>query len=163
VTPHRVSPGPGQESVWDYPRPPRLEAVSERVQVLLDGAVIASTTRALRVLETSHPLVYYFPPQDVRMALFEETARRSYCEWKGEARYLTLRAEGRLVRDVAWFYPAPAAAFRELAGHLAFFLDPLVGLVGEERALAQPGRFYGGWVTSRVVGPFKGEPGTEGW
>jgi uncharacterized protein (DUF427 family) len=161
--PRRAPAGPGQESVWDYPRPPRLEAVSRTIRVLLDGEVLAETTRALRVLETSHPPVYYLPREDVRMDLLEETERRSSCEWKGEARYFTVRAGGRALRDAAWSYPRPAERFGPLAGHLAFYLDPLEGWVGEERARPQPGRFYGGWVTSEVVGPFKGDPGTGGW
>ncbi len=159
----RIPPGPGQESVWDYPRPPRLEPVPERIRVELAGVVLADTTRALRVLETSHPPVYYLPRADVRMDHFEETADRSFCEWKGSASYFTLRHGALVVPKVAWSYPAPAPAFAALAGHLAFYLDPLVGSVGGERARAQPGRFYGGWVTSKVVGPFKGEPGTMGW
>ncbi len=163
MNPLRRPPGPGQESVWDYPRPPRLEEVSARLRVLLDGTTVADTSRAFRVLETSHPPVYYLPPGDVRMELLEETARRSFCEWKGEARYYTVRAGEKLLQNVAWSYPQPTPAFRSLAGSLAFYLDPLVGFVDEERALPQPGGFYGGWVTSRVVGPFKGEPGTQGW
>jgi len=158
-----MPPGPGQESVWDYPRPPRLEPEPERVRVLLDGAVVAETARALRVLETSHPPVYYLPRPDVRMAHLVASARASFCEWKGQARWFSLRLGGRLLRDVAWSYPEPAAPFGPLAGHLAFYLDPLEGWVGEERARPQPGRFYGGWVTARIAGPFKGEPGTEGW
>jgi len=160
---HRTIPGPGQESVWDYPRPPRLEPVTERVRVLLDGAVIAESARALRVLETSHPPVYYLPPQDLRTDLLEEPARGSFCEWKGQARYFTLRKGPQPLRNVAWSYPEPMAPYRALAGSLAFYLDPLEGWVGEEQARPQPGRFYGGWVTSKVVGPFKGEPGTESW
>lgn len=156
-------PGPGQESVWDYPRPPRLEPVPERVRVLLDGEVVADTKRALRVLETSHAPAYYLPPEDVRPGLLVPSPRRSFCEWKGDAGYFTLRAGERLLPEVAWSYPAPTGAFLQLAGHLAFYLEPLEGFVGEERARPQPGRFYGGWVTSKVVGPFKGEPGTEGW
>ena len=163
TTPRRITPGPGQESVWDYPRPPRLEPVPERIQVVLDGQTIADTRRALRVLETSHPPVYYVPREDVRMEHLEECVDRSFCEWKGDARYFTLRLGGRLLRNVAWSYPEPSADFRALAGHLAFYLDPLVGMVGDEQARAQPGRFYGGWVTSRVVGPFKGEAGSGGW
>jgi uncharacterized protein (DUF427 family) len=159
----RTPPGPGQESVWDYPRPPRLERVPKRIRVLLEGAAVADTGRALRVLETSHPPVYYLPREHVRMELLEESARRSSCEWKGQARYFTLRQGPRLLRDVAWSYPEPTAPFRLLAGHLAFYLGPLEGWVGDERARPQPGRFYGGWLTSRVAGPFKGEPGSEGW
>jgi uncharacterized protein (DUF427 family) len=159
----RVAPGPGQESVWDYPRPPRLEPVAERVRLLLGDLTVADTTGALRVLETSHPPVYYLPPADIRMDLIEPAGGSSYCEWKGVARYHALRSGERRLDKVAWSYPEPTPAFRALAGYLAFYLDPLAGFVGDEEARPQPGRFYGGWVTSRVVGPFKGEPGTGGW
>ncbi len=163
MNPRAIRPGPGQESVWDYPRPPRLAAEPARIRVLLDGETVADTRRALRVLETSHPPVYYLPPDDVRMDLLEEAAERSYCEWKGEARYYTLRHRVHVLRNVAWSYPDPTPAFRGLAGHVAFYLEPLVGMVADERARPQPGRFYGGWVTSSIVGPFKGEPGSGGW
>lgn len=159
----RVEPGPGQESVWDYPRPPRVELVTERVCVLLDGEVVAETTRAQRVLETSHPPVYYIPRDDVRAGALEDAPGSSFCEWKGRARYHTVRLGGRTLLRVAWSYPDPTPAFAAIRDHVAFYLDPLVGVVGDERATPQPGRFYGGWVTSRVVGPFKGEPGTAHW
>jgi uncharacterized protein (DUF427 family) len=163
MTGRRQTPGPGQESVWDYPRPPRFEPVPDRIRVFLDGEVVADTSCALRVLETSHPPVYYLPPADVRMELLSPSPRRSFCEWKGDAHYFTIRNGKRQLRDVAWSYPAPTVAFLPLAGYMAFYLEPLEGFVGGERALPQPGLFYGGWVTSKVVGPFKGEPGTSGW
>ena len=163
MKPKRVPPGPGQESVWDYPRPPRLASVPERIQLLWDGEAVADSRRALRVLETSHPPVYYLPSADVRMELATQTARRSFCEWKGEAVYFTFRKGQTILPEIAWSYPAPSASFAALAGHLAFYLDPLVGLVDEERARPQPGHFYGGWVTSRIAGPFKGDPGSAGW
>ena len=130
---------------------------------MLDGVVVADTRRALRVLETSHPPVYYVPREDVHMELFEDAPGASFCEWKGSARYHTLRHGDRVLTKVAWSYATPTAAFAALAGHLAFYLEPLEGFVGDEPATPQPGRFYGGWVTSKVVGPFKGEPGTSGW
>lgn len=160
----RVVPGPGQESVWDYPRPPRVEAVSERLRVLVDGEPLADTVRGLRVLETAGPPVYYFPRDDVRLDRLVASPHRTYCEWKGSATYFSYEHEGRRIDNVAWSYEAPSAGYEAIAGRLAFYGGRVdEAWVGEERATPQPGRFYGGWVTSRVVGPFKGEPGTEGW
>ena len=152
------------ESVWDYPRPPRVERVPERVRVVVDGTVIADTTRAWRVLETSHPPVYYLPPADVRVDLLGPGQRRSVCEWKGDAAYYALELEGLRIEDVAWSYPRPLPGFGSIVGHFAFYAGKVdEAWVGEERATPQPGHFYGGWITSKVVGPFKGEPGTQGW
>lgn len=160
----RIEPGPGQESVWDYPRPPRVEAVSERVRVVTGGETIVDTTRALRVLETAGAPVYYLPREDVRMDRFERTGRGSVCEWKGDAAYFSITVPGREVPNAAWSYEDPRPGFEAITGHVAFYAWAVdEAWVGDERATPQPGRFYGGWVTSRVVGPFKGEPGTEGW
>ena len=154
------------ESVWEYPRPPRLEAVAEGVRVEHRGVVVAESSRALRVLETSHPPVFYLPPGDVRMDLLRASARRgSFCEWKGVASYWDLLVPGEdAVAEAAWSYARPAASFAELKDHLAFYASRVDGcFVGEERVAAQPGDFYGGWITSWVRGPFKGGPGTMGW
>jgi len=160
----RIPPGPGQESVWDYPRPPRLEPVAERLRVVLAGVDLADTTAGFRVLETSHPPVYYLPPADVDLAHLEPTPRRSFCEFKGMASYWTVRAGDRVEVDVAWSYPEPTAGFEALRDHLAFYAARMDGCwVGDERAEPQPGGFYGGWVTSGVVGPFKGIPGSTFW
>ena len=160
----RVVPGPGQESVWDYPRPPRVEAVGVRVRAIVDGIAIAATARALRVLETAGAPVYYLPRTDVRMDLLKRTERGSTCEWKGEAVYFSIAVPGHEVRFGAWSYEAPKPGYEAITGHLAFYCWALdAAWVGDEQATPQPGRFYGGWVTSGVVGPFKGEPGTEGW
>lgn len=162
--PQRVEPGPGQESVWDYPRPPRLEPVPERLRVVFAGQVVAETTAGWRVLETSHPPVYYFPPADIRPGVLQPAPGQSWCEWKGRAAYWTLALDGHTVPEAAWSYPEPVPAFRPIAGHLAFYAGRVDSCwVGEEQARPQPGGFYGGWVTSRVTGPFKGEPGTRGW
>lgn len=159
-----VAPGPGQESAWDYPRPPRLERVSDRLLVEFAGETIADTTRGYRVLETSHPPVYYFPPADVRFAFLIEAAGRSFCEFKGAARYWTIDAHGARSEAAAWSYPAPTPPFRAIKDHLAFYASRVDACwVGDERARAQEGDFYGGWITSRIVGPFKGGPGTTGW
>ena len=160
----RVTPGPGQESVWDYPRPPRVEPVPERIRVVVDGIDIADSTDAFRVLETAGAPVYYVPPEDVRMDLLRANTRRTFCEWKGEAMYHTLVVPTREIPDIAWSYPAPNPGYEAIRDHLAFYAWKVdEAWVGDERATPQPGQFYGGWVTSRVVGPFKGGAGTTGW
>ena len=160
----RIDPGPGQESVWDYPRPPRVEPVTERLRVVVDGVTVGDTTRGRRVLETAGAPVYYFPPDDVRLDLFVPSSRETVCEWKGGATYRSLRLGERVIENVAWSYEEPLPGFEAIRGHLAFYAAKVdEAWVGEEQATPQPGGFYGGWVTSRIVGPMKGEPGTEGW
>ena len=162
--PERIEPGPGQESVWDYPRPPRLEMVSEKLRVIFAGEVIAETTQGCRVLETSHPPVYYFPPSDVRHERLVAAPGGSYCEYKGMARYWTLIAGGRQAEKAAWSYPDPTERFHKLKDFFAFYASRVdYCSVGDERVEAQTGDFYGGWITSRIIGPFKGPPGTLGW
>jgi uncharacterized protein (DUF427 family) len=162
--PLRLSPGPGQESVWDYPRPPTLEPTSKRIRVLLDGVVLADSRRALRLLETSHPPNYYLPKEDVDFRVLRTGRGNSCCEWKGQARYLDAHVAGRSVEGVAWVYDRPLLPYTALAGHACFYASRVdEAWVDDERATAQPGGFYGGWVTADVVGPFKGGPGTGGW
>lgn len=157
--PVRETPGPHQESVWDYPRPPRIEPTSRRIRVVLGGVTIADTTRALRVLETSHPPVYYVPITDVTEGVLVGAARSTVCEFKGAARYFDVRGGQRLARAAAWTYDEGP-----LAGHVAFYARPMDAcFVDDEQATPQEGDFYGGWITSHVVGPFKGGPGTLGW
>ncbi len=152
------------ESVWDYPRPPALQLVPLPVRIAFGGGVIAQTEHAWRVLETSHPPVYYLPPDAFLPSTLEETAGSSYCEWKGMARYWTLRAGGRVAVRAGWSYPRPTAAFAALAGHVAVYAGPMDGChVGDERVTPQPGGFYGGWITRNLAGPFKGVPGSAGW
>jgi uncharacterized protein (DUF427 family) len=159
-----VRPGPGQLSVWDFPRPPRLEPVPARVRVEFGGIVIADTTAALRVCETASPPAYYIPPADLLPGSLTPSARSSFCEWKGTARYWTVRAGDRVERDAAWSYPEPAPRYAALRDYVAFYAQRMDACwVGEQRVTPQPGRFYGGWITPDLVGPFKGEPGTEGW
>lgn len=154
----------GQESVWAYPRPPLLERTPRRIRAVVAGETLADSTRAWRVLETSHPPVYYVPRADCRMDLLEPSAGASWCEWKGEATYFDAVVEGERHQRAAWSYPRPTARFAEIRDHLAFYLPAIdAGYVDDERARPQPGRFYGGWITSDLVGPFKGEPGSEGW
>lgn len=160
----RIEPGPGQESVWDYPRPPRVEPVSETVTVTLGGERIVETTRAVRVLETSHPPVYYVPRADVAPGVLEKARGDSFCEFKGRAEYLTMRGGDRVAERSAWYYPNPEPGFEALVDTIAIYpaaMDSCV--VGGERVVPQEGDFYGGWITSKVVGPFKGAPGTWGW
>lgn len=157
-------PGPGQESVWNYPRPPRVEDEARLLRVEWAGAVLAESRRALRVCETASPPCYYVPFDDVRTDLLEPTASSSLCEWKGVARYFRVRVDGRVAEDVAWSYPDPFEGFERLRDHLAFFASRVDAcFLGDERVVPQPGGFYGGWITRDVVGPFKGEPGSEGW
>lgn len=159
----RIEPGPGQESVWDYPRPPRIEISDRRVQVKLGGAVIADTTRAKRVLETAGAPVWYLPPEDVMEDHLRPHARRTYCEWKGQAEYFTVRADGQSADAAAFTYRDPTPGFRDIAGYYGFYPGALECYVDGEKAAPQPGGYYAGWVTSDIVGPFKGEPGTEHW
>ncbi len=160
----RVEPGPGQESVWDYPRPPRLEPTERRIEIVCNGETIADSRRAFRVLETSHPPVYYLPPEDVRRDLLRPGRGRSVCEWKGAAAYHDLVVGDRIVEDAAWSYPRPTPTFAPIANYLAFYPSKVDRcLVDGVEVQAQPGDFYGGWITPDVIGPFKGAPGTWGW
>jgi uncharacterized protein (DUF427 family) len=163
--PQRVEPGPGQESVWDYPRPPRVERVPQRIRVVLDGIELAASDRALRVVETAGAPVYYLPPDDVRIDLLVATDRRTTCEWKGDARYFAIVVPGgRVVPIAAWSYEDPLRGYEAIRDSLAFYAWAVdEAWVGDERATPQPGHFYGGWVTSNIVGPIKGEPGSQAW
>jgi len=164
VPPDPVVAGPGQESAWDYPRPPRLEPNVRRLRVVLGDEVIAETTRGYRVLETSHPPNYYFPPEDTADDALVPATGASFCEWKGRAHYFTVLGGDRVETEAAWGYATPSPAFAPIRGHVAFYAHRMDAcFVDDERAEPQPGRFYGGWITSDVVGPFKGGPGSRGW
>ena len=155
---------PGQESVWDYPRPPRVEETHRHIQIIFNGVVIADTRRAWRVLETSHPPVYYLPLEDVQTQYLTRTSDSSYCEWKGSAGYHTLTVGDRTVPNAAWFYPNPTPSFAPIRGCIAFYPSKMdVCTADGEVVQAQPGDFYGGWITREIIGPFKGAPGTWGW
>ncbi|MCE2389958.1 MAG: DUF427 domain-containing protein [Proteobacteria bacterium] len=159
-----VPPGPGQESVWDYPRPPRVEPAGRPVRVEFAGRPIAESVRALRVCETAGPPCYYIPAGDVRTEYLHVGASESFCEWKGTARYWTLRHGSLESDDAAWSYPEPFEAFEALRDTYAFYPGRVDACyVGGERVRAQPGAYYGGWITSDVTGPFKGGPGSEDW
>jgi uncharacterized protein (DUF427 family) len=156
-------PAAGQESVWDYPRPPRLATDAREVVVSWGGVEVARTRRAVRVLETAHPPSFYLPWDDVARELFVAGAGGSFCEWKGPARYWSLVDGGRCLPNVAWSYPQPLAGAEPLAHRVALYPAALECTVGGARVTPQPGGFYGGWITPELVGPFKGEPGSGGW
>ena len=155
---------PGQESVWEYPRPPRIERVTSRVVIRLGGEVIVDTDDVVRVLETSHPPVYYLPIASFADGALADAEGNSYCEFKGSARYLDVRGGGATASRAAWNYPRPSDGYEALAGRVAVYAGPMDSCeVDGEVVTPQPGRFYGGWVTSWVAGPFKGVPGSFGW
>ena len=157
-------PGPGQESVWDYPRPPRLESCDSLVEVVLGGDLVARTRRALRVLATSHPPNYSIPAADFVEHSLRPCPGSSFCEWKGTASYYDVVNNGHVAERAAWVYPDPTPEFADLADHVAVYPGAMERCrVDGEVVRPQPGGFYGGWITSRVAGPFKGEPGTQYW
>ncbi|HYP46581.1 MAG TPA: DUF427 domain-containing protein [Propionibacteriaceae bacterium] len=154
----------GQESVWDFPRPPALRPSTEHITVTLGGVVICETDTSLQVLETSHPPTYYLPRDAFRPGSLRQGPGHSFCEWKGVASYLDVIGGDQTAIRAGWWYPTPTAAFTDLARHVALYPGAMDAcLVDGERVRAQPGGFYGGWVTSRVSGPFKGVPGSQGW
>ena len=159
--PFAEEPGPGQESVWDYPRPPALVSSGKEVIVMAGEVELARSTRAWRVLETASPPTWYIPAEDVDREHLAPAPGGSFCEWKGGAVYWALAAQPG--EAVAWSYPAPSAAFAAIAGAFGFYPGRVACYVGGERVRPQPGHFYGGWVTDDIVGPVKGEPGTGHW
>jgi len=161
----RIAPKTGQESVWDYPRPPRLERTDKRLVIDCFGERIADTTKAYRVLETSHPPVYYLPMEALRMDLLQQRKdKTSFCEFKGRAVYWDIVTPAGRRDAAAWSYPDPTPAFAPIKDHLAFYASRVDACyVDGERVQAQEGDFYGGWITTDIVGPFKGGAGTWGW
>ena len=153
-----------KESVWDYPRPPRVELSPRHIRVVFNETTIAETNRAFRVLETSHPPVYYIPPEDVQKQFLSPSDNQSYCEFKGLATYYILKVVERVVKNAAWSYHNPSSGYESIKDHLAFYPGRVDACyVDDERVQAQEGDFYGGWITSDIEGPFKGGPGTAGW
>jgi uncharacterized protein (DUF427 family) len=154
-----------KESVWEYPRPPRIEPVERRVRVEHGGETVADSTHALRVLETASPPTFYIPAADVRTDLLRDApAQHTVCEWKGRAHYFHLDVDGQRAEAAAWHYPDPRDGFAHLRDHIAFYAGRVDACyLDDERVRPQGGSFYGGWVTDEIEGPYKGEPGTEGW
>lgn len=162
--PFAVDPAPGQESVWDYPRPPALEPVAQPIRIEIDGIVIAESTRAQRVLETASAPAIYLPVADIRMDLMRPESRGAVCEWKGPWVYWTLVTESRTVPQAGWGYTDPWDGFEPIRDHLSFYPAKFDACwLGDQRVEPQPGGFYGGWVTPEIVGPMKGGPGSQGW
>lgn len=161
----RIPPKAGQESVWDYPRPPRLESTTKHLKVFFKGCIIAETNRAYRVLETSHPPVYYFPPEDINMDFLQKRpGQRTFCEFKGAAEYWNVIIDKGEIISAAWSYPDPNARFLDVKDYLAFYASKVDACyVNDELVQTQEGDFYGGWITADIVGPFKGGAGTWGW
>lgn len=156
--------GPGQESVWDYPRPPRLEEFTGSITIELGAQQIASTQRAWRVLETSHPPTYYLPREAFAEGVLRPAAGSSWCEWKGQASYFDLVTTARVAPRAGWTYRRPTAGFEPIANAIAVLAAEVDRCtVNGEEVTPQPGGFYGGWITSWIVGPFKGIPGSMGW
>ncbi|MEQ8999000.1 MAG: DUF427 domain-containing protein [Coleofasciculus sp. B1-GNL1-01] len=164
MKPNRITPEPGQESVWDYPRPPRLEETTKHIRIIFNGIAIADTRRAKRVLETSHPPCYYIPPEDIKLEHLAKTGRKSFCEWKGMAGYADVVVGDKRAANAAWYYPQPTPEFASIKDHVSFYASKMDACyVDDELVQSQPGDFYGGWITNDIVGPFKGGAGTMGW
>ncbi len=165
IHPQRIEPQPGQESVWDYPRPPRIERSPKQIKVIFNEITIADSCHTYRVLETSHPPVYYIPPEDIQMEYLEAVdLKRTFCEWKGLAGYYNLNVNRKKVIHAAWYYPQPTTAFSLIKDYIAFYPSKMDACyVDGELVKAQAGNLYGGWITQDIVGPFKGEAGTWGW
>jgi uncharacterized protein (DUF427 family) len=157
-------PKRGQESVWSYPRPPKLERVHQQIRVEFGGLVLAETIQGYRLLETANPPVYYFPPTDVRLAYFMLSSKQTVCKWKGVARYWSLRVEKRMAIEAAWSYAHAEKEYEGICDYFAFYSGKVDACyVGKQKVTAQPGDYYGGWITSKILGPFKGGPDTEFW
>jgi uncharacterized protein (DUF427 family) len=158
-----IAPGPGEESVWDYPRPPRIERDPREVIVRVGDVVVAQTQNACRILETASPPTFYIPGTDVQHEYLRPATGASSCEWKGDARYWTVVVPPAVLDSVGWSYDEPHPAFERIRGWISFYPGRTDCYVGGVKVMPQPGGFYGGWITPEVVGPFKGAPGSSGW
>ncbi len=162
--PKADKPTKDQESVWDYPRPPIMEKVKSLVEVYFAGRRIASSNNALRMLETSHPPTIYIPLDDIDQEVLMMSNQTTFCEWKGKGKYYHLQSGEWKAENAAWYYPEPKHAYSELKNHIAFYPSKVEACyIDGEKAEPQEGDFYGGWITSKIVGPFKGGPNTFGW
>ncbi|NEO47503.1 DUF427 domain-containing protein [Moorena sp. SIO3I6] len=164
MRPTPIPPKPGQESVWDYPRPARWEDTSKHIKVIFNGTILAETRQAKRVLETSHPPSYYIPREDIKLEHLIETPRKTFCEWKGWACYYKVLVGEKEANNAVWCFFDPTPDFVPIKGYCCFYARLMDACyVDDELVTPQPGEFYGGWITKDIVGPFKGEPGTMGW
>ncbi|KAA9135850.1 DUF427 domain-containing protein [Microbacterium caowuchunii] len=155
---------PGQESVWAYPRPPRIERVPRRARIILGGEEIVATDDVVRVLETSHPPVYYLPIAAFADGSLVPTHGGSFCEYKGSATYFDVHGGGAVRPRAAWTYPSPSPGYELLTGRVAVYAQGMGAcMIDDTEVQPQPGEYYGGWITPDVVGPFKGVPGSAGW
>jgi len=161
--PFAVEPAAGQASVWDFPRPPKLAPDTREVVIRWGGVEVARSVRSVCALETAHPPTFYIPRADIATGLLVAAEGTSLCEWKGPARYWSLVDGPRRLARVAWSYPKPLAGAEAIADCVAFYCHALECTVAGQPVEPQPGGFYGGWITPELVGPFKGEPGSEGW
>jgi uncharacterized protein (DUF427 family) len=160
----KINPKAGQESVWDYPRPPIVESVSTHLRIVFNGEVIADTNQSYRVLETSHPPTYYLPISSFKNGVLNEGTHSTACEFKGISFYYDIKNGNKTALNAAWGYPTPNGKFKTIKDHIAVYADKMDACyVGDEKVQAQEGDFYGGWVTAKIVGPFKGGQGTWGW
>jgi uncharacterized protein (DUF427 family) len=164
MKPNPILPQPGQESVWDYPRPAILEDTHKHLKIIFNGIVLAETDKAKRVLETSHPPCYYIPPEDIKLEYLIPTSRKTACEWKGLCQYSDVSVGDKNVNNATWQYIQPAPNFSSIQGYYSFYASLMDACyVNDELVQAQAGDFYGGWITADIVGPFKGGLGTWGW
>ena len=162
--PKRIKPRKGQESVWDYPRPPKLELTRKTIEIYFNNVMVARTNAAYRVLETSHPPNYYLPLADINSDYLEDSEWMTSCEFKGQGSYYHLKVGNQKIENAAWYYDNPTPAFAAIKGYPAFYANKMDRcLVDGVEVTPQPGEFYGGWITPEIVGPFKGGPGTMGW
>ena len=160
--PFATDPRDQEESVWDYPRPPALDACDRRVTVHAGPALLAESSRVIRVLETASPPGIYLPPDAVQQSKLRLLPGNSYCEWKGRASYWALHADDTQ-QAVAWSYAQPTPPFAAIAGWFSFYPGRLRCRLNGAEVAPQEGGFYGGWITPEIVGPCKGGPGTSGW
>ena len=156
--------GPGQESVWGFPRPAIAEPSPAHIVIEHAGTIVADSRATIRTLETSHPPSYYTPPADIAEGVLRQADGSSFCEWKGHAVYWDVVIGDNVLPRVGWSYPDPTRAFAKLRDHVAFYAAPFDRCsVDGETVTPQPGGFYGGWITSGYSGPFKGVPGSRFW
>jgi uncharacterized protein (DUF427 family) len=161
--PFAESPREGQESVWDYPRPPAYVPDQRPVAVYADATLFAETSHSIRALETGSPPAFYLPPDSVRSELLIQSPQRTFCEWKGEAEYFDVSGSAGCIRNAVWRYPQAQDDAAIIAGWYACYPALLRCFVDGRQVKAQAGGYYGGWITDEIVGPWKGERGTGHW